>query len=132
MLCRAVVITELIQYIRRCSHSWPRWMAEMPTQPNRYDEQAYLKEFLFLKLTAGRCFYLWAEALSTELEELSRADLVEQNNEPIQRNNISNYFQDEDESGNVPRSLRMLGKVENSRYYQNVGHYFFHKSCPKS
>ena len=73
VLCRAVILLELIRYIRRCSISWPKWMTEMPSQLNRYDETDYLKNFLFMKLTAGRCFYLWAESLSAELEELSRS-----------------------------------------------------------
>lgn len=113
ILCRAVVLQELIRYVRRCSLSWPRWMADLPLQPNRYDEAAYLKDFLYMKLTAGRCFYLWAESLSAELEELSRTDLETQREQIIQRMNISNYLQDEETSPtiSVSRSLRMLGIV---------------------
>ena len=113
ILCRAIVLLEIIRYIRRYTVSWPKWMTEVPLGQNRYDESNYLKDFLFVKLSAGRCFYLWAESLAAELEALARADLSSEHEERHPRITVLNYLQDENVamSNMSSRTLRMLGIV---------------------
>ena len=76
LLCQAVVLTELIRFVRRCSTSWPKSMTDFGMTSHKSDEGGFSKDvFSRLSLSAGRNFYIWAESLAAELEELSRSDL---------------------------------------------------------
>ena len=76
LLCQAVVLTELIRFVRRCSTSWPKSMTDFGMTNHKSDEGGFSKDFFSrLSLSAGRNFYIWAESLAAELEELSRSDL---------------------------------------------------------
>lgn len=51
-------------------------MTDFGTTNHKSDEGGFSKDFFSrLSLSAGRNFYIWAESLAAELEELSRSDL---------------------------------------------------------
>ena len=78
------VLTELIRFVRRCSTSWPKSMTDFSLANQKHEEAGYVKElFSRLSLSAARNFYIWAESLAGELEELSRSDLQGQLNPAI-------------------------------------------------
>ena len=50
----------MIRYIRKLSHSWPKWMLDM------HLSNADFHDFIYYKKQAGIAFFGWAELLSAQ------------------------------------------------------------------
>ena len=108
ILCRALLIFELIRHVRKLSHSWPRWMLELQTES---EDGNQFKDFVHLKLTAGKLFYGWAESLATQLDEYGKLDSEMTMNRHPKRHSVASFLFDTDinpRQNNVPKSLRMI------------------------
>jgi len=77
---------------------------------NSAEDGILFKEFVGLKLTAGKAFYNWAEVLSGQIEEIGKLDSL-RNHEKSEFHLVSSYLTDTElnrSKRSVPKSLKMV------------------------